>query len=342
MKPILFALIAVVLAQAAEAQFSIAGPAGKSGIVAVYDRSVVNYEVGTSKASFTIGFDDKRRPKNYPSEDAFPDLENDFLFNLQVGVPITDNIGSLFGKGQFNPGIEAAFQPVYLINQERYWAFFGRLEYAVNQTKFGYTDTSNRVVLLDKAGHGVGFGLGVNKAVDLKEKVIAGLSFSYYQNYSSPINLKKADFVTATQTLPNAAGGTVTINTKEERFVGQPVDLGIFQTRLDWVFGFTNFIADENRTAPMFSLITGLSYSKFSNDRKSWYFSAGPGLHPKNNYGQILASLQFELNDIGNNLGLSPTFKEQFGVKLYLGVPLNLFKKKDAMAAGPAPVPAPQ
>lgn len=341
MKVILILKAFLLIALQSVSQFSVKGPAGKSGIVAIYDRTSLNYEVGTSRASFTIGFKDKYRPKDYNSDEDYPDLPNDFLFNFQVGMPITDNIGSVFGSGKFTPGVDLSFEPVYVIESEKnYKVLFARLEYAVSETKFGFIDNANRVNLITKPTNSYGVALGANLNLGPQERTIFGFSAGYFKNKKSAIGLKKRDFITAQQTLTNVDGTTTTIVTKEERFFGAPVDLGIFQARADAVLGFTKFIPKE-KTRAMISLLGSLSFNSLSNNKTAWFLSAGPGFHPKNNYGQILASVQVELNDFTNGLGLSPTLKEQFAVKLYLGIPFNLFKKKENFAAVPPPaVPA--
>lgn len=78
---------------------------------------------------------------------------------------------------------------------------------------------------------------------------------------------------------------------------------------------------ESENDAPAVSFLFSGSANTTHGDPPVYSVAAGPLLHPSFTPMKVVAAVLFELQDLTNATGEAPTFRDRFGIRLYIGVP---------------------
>lgn len=319
-----------------QAQYFLEKASGNSGIFHENDRTTFSYDLSSSKFGLTYGFNDEPAPKSQIGEEEFPEIPPKQIWNINLGIPIDDNIGKIFDGGALNSGFEGAVESAYFEELPKgYLAFWGRGQFKFQENKFGFLNSDSVLNLEDKVTRVSSISGGINWGVNASETLRLGISGSYSWNHNSPIGLKKRLFFEKQDNFILSDNETIEVVEQKERYLGSPQSLTATQIRIDWICEIMEFEYsshddkgnDVKKKGPALGILGAYSFDKIENSEGVVQnFALGLSLHPEYNFPQIVGALYFEVIDLENTLKLSPKFKDKFRIRFYVGVPLALFK----------------
>lgn len=249
-------------------------------------------------------------------------------FALTLSVAARKGNRDILSEGTLNPEFAASVTWVKRIEADEagFTAFYASLGGSAARGLYAVSEGAGLQTLGKVVSRAATATIGVNHA--FSQDNILGFAVSGTANRGSTKGFSKAQVCATQATGRRSSGQLLTAQTCEDRYMGDPRDLGSYHFRADWTpkiwtpAGVDSVTASDN--APSFGLITSLSADLLNDPAgREWTvnFAIGPTLHPEGFPHELRGAVLFELDDVGN-VSNKP-FEKRFFIRLYARVPFE-------------------
>jgi hypothetical protein len=302
---------------------------GKSGVLyPMKDSSAnLNYSITDSRLGFQTRLCYSR------VEGKHDPIVQDFRYwDIDFGASLKDKKNDVFKGGDLSLGADLTV--THYRNYEREHGFYGitfpAITYQVQQVKAAFKpDASDSIALVDKLRHKIGIGFAyvtTIKAATLGENLLIGFSAYPFYEWKSTGDAGIRDVAVLEVTGINANKAT-TISNSEDRYSGRLYNEFKTQLRFDafWNIGDIGTASNPDKR-PTLGLLLGSSANISEKSKPLYNVSIGPTIQPAGYPHQIAFSMLFEVYDVNNDTSSENFVKDNFRVRVYVGVPFKVFE----------------
>lgn len=269
----------------------------------------------------------------------FPVIDDHTEGAVELALAAEEGKRTLLSKGAFSPGVEGSISFAYFNEhgfvipttcppkaggdveidpQTRgYHAFFVKLrgEWVTRNTFEAGSGPSPQITTEDGSGATVGLSAGFNLA--WTERRVLGASLEVAHEWASPADADPQSVCTSSVTGTNAEGTPVSVQTCEDRYLGPLDEYNVATGRIDYV----TKLGVPKVGRPSLGVIAAASVTARSGLHPTYSLALGPTFHPAGSPSRIQGGALFELQDITNANGKHPNLRDQFIVRVYVGLP---------------------
>jgi hypothetical protein len=292
----------------------------KAGSLIQDDKSKLDFEISTGSINFSL-------KSRYPAFTT--SLNSNYtIWDFDLGISTAKGNKDLFSKGDFNPGanFSTSSSQYFQDNGPGYWALRERFNYEVQEIKSvnNVVNQNATLELTNKVNHNFGIDFTVARA--FRYDFVIAITASAKRIYNSPGNLKTEQVSQILSTGNTSDGKQYTVSDNEDRYYGNLLDVenkGEIGFDMFWNFLKLGKVKKDNPSIALLgSIVT--SYSKYS---KPYYsLSLGPSFQPPSKTRYIVFATLLEFFKINKDTDWKNFVKNNFRVRLYVGVPFDVFK----------------